>query len=193
MQLDLGFVAEVASCRRDVDRNGLVHLTEHVELLVVAPRPLQLPVDSLGDGAGELGQTEPVGANVIALVAQRGADCLDDLADRVRASVGDPPRQARLGRGEFGEHDAVHQVVDVRHRTTLAAIAEHGKAPGSHQREECGLASRLVRSVEPWGAHHHGIEPPIDRFEHTEFGLHLRVAIAEVRVVRLVVAERVGP
>jgi hypothetical protein len=79
------------------------------------------------------------------------------------------------------------------HRSPLATVAQHREPSGSHEREEGGLAGWLVWAVEPRWAHDHRVEPAVDRFEDTQFGLHLRLPVTQVRVIRLVVAERVGP
>ena len=143
----------------------------------------------LGHGAGDVGKPKAIGLHLEALVTHGPADGLDDLAHGVRPGVGDPPAESGFGRGEFGAHDALHQVVDEHHRTPLASVAEHGESAGAHEREERRLACGLVWSVEPRGPHHHDVEATFGGVEDAQLAVHLRAAVAEVRVIRLVVAE----
>jgi hypothetical protein len=87
--------------------------------------------------------------------------------------------------------DAVDQVVDVDHGTALLALADDRELAVAHHAEERRLPRRLERPVEPRRPHDGGVEAGGDRFVHGHLALHLRGAVAQVRVERFVVAERV--
>ena len=69
-----GLVAELAASHRDVAGDRVVHLAEHVELLLVAAKTLNDTVAELGDAAGDGGQPRRRRLHAEPLVGQRAAD-----------------------------------------------------------------------------------------------------------------------
>src|SRR4051812_10286117 len=93
------------------------------------------------------------------LVDQGSADGLDDLVDRVGATIGNPIRLASCCRRKLRGDDAVDQVLDVDHRTTLFAVTDDRKPTGADQPEEGRLTRWLERAIEPRRANDRRVEP----------------------------------
>ena len=188
----LRLIAEFGARRRDVAGDRVVHLAQHVKLLLVATKTLNNTVSQLGDTTGDRRQARRRCLHAESLVGQRSTDRGDDLVDRVRPRVGHPVALPLRCRGQLGGDHTVDEVVDVHHRSALLTIADDGEPAGANEAEERRLARRLERPVEPRRAHDRRVEPAVDRVEHGQLGLHLRLAVAVVRVVRLVGPERVA-
>ena len=170
----------------------MVHLTEHVQLLLIAPEALHEAIPDLGDAPGERRQVRRPFVHREALVAQRAADRGHDLVDGVRPRIGDPVAPTSGPRRQLGSDHTVDEVVDVHHRATLLTVADNGEPAGPDETEERRLPQRLERTVEPRWPHDRGIEPVRDRVENSELAFHLRPPVVEVRVVRLVASKGVA-
>src|SRR4051794_21610700 len=142
-----------------------------MKLLLVHASSLEHAVRPLGEATGDHRQLQCARLHVVALVAKRAADGVDDLGDGVRARVGDPVALAGGLPAELGAYDAVDEVVDVHHRATLLAMTEDREAAPTHEAEERGLARWLQRPVEPGRAHDHRVEAAPDTFEHRHLAL----------------------
>src|SRR5258706_14456617 len=129
-------------------RDGLVHLGQYVDLLLVGAQRLDAAIDELGDVARQARQAHAlVGARLLELALEQTFDRVDDLADRIGPLIRDPVDLTRRAWLEGREQQALAQVVDVGHRTRIVAVAHDRSLAVADHAEEQGLVRRMPRTV----------------------------------------------
>ena len=177
----VGLVAELLARPRDVARDRVLQLAEHVQRLhVPAASPAATPSSfsattpaTRGTGSGRRRDTrEPLGRERVAHRSQH-------VAQRVRLGVGDPVRVPGRGVGGLGEQHALHEVARVHHRPALRARPDEREPAAPDRGEELRLALGLERTVEPRRPHDHGREvAAVVAALHELLGFELRAPVA---------------
>ena len=178
----VGLVAELLARPRDVARDRVLQLAEHVQRPARSGRSpararrasRRRRPRSRGTRSGRRFDTaKPFGRERVAhrLAARRAAR----TARRRRSSTrGRARRSTRLG-----EQHALHEVAGVHHRPALRARADEREAAPPDGGEELRLALGLERPVEPRRAHDDGREvAAVVAALHELLGLELRPAVA---------------